>query len=432
MKVTVKETTMVRPAESRPRHSLWLSNLDLLQLRSHVTRAICASSSSSESFFDVGVLKEALRKALVPFYPVAGRFRRDGGDGRLEVDCNGEGVLFQEAETEASLAELGDFSLMADIGRELSVELVPRVDYSGGVSSYPLVILQVTRFKCGGVSLGIGIHHALADGESSLSFINTWADMARGLPVTATSFWDRTILRARRPATPKFNHIEYDPHPTMMIAKNNPPKPATVAILKITPEQLNTLKNMARARYSTYEILAAHVWRCASKARCLVTEQPTKLQMSVDGRSKLSPPTPAGYFGNVIFHATPVALAGELASEPLPRTLERIQQALSRMDDEYLRSAIDYLEDPNNPEGIIPVPADCRSPNLWVVSWMRLPSKTADFGWGSSTLFHVADMSEGLAILLPRNSADGSLSLAICLESDVMEGFKKMFYEFDP
>ncbi|CAI0394607.1 unnamed protein product [Linum tenue] len=98
------------------------------------------------------------------------------------------------------------------------------------------------------------------------------------------------------------------------------------------------------------------------------------------------------------------------------------------MDDEYLRSAIDYLEDPNNPEGIIQVPADCRSPNLWVVSWMRLPSKTADFGWGSSTLFHVADISEGLAILLPRNPADGSLSLAICLESDVMQGFKRLFY----
>ncbi|CAL1358716.1 unnamed protein product [Linum trigynum] len=116
----------------------------------------------------------------------------------------------------------------------------------------------------------------------------------------------------------------------------------------------------------------------------------------------------------------------------MEQTLERIQQALSRMDGEYLRSAIDYLEDPTSPEGIRQVPGHCRSPNLWVVSWMRLPSKTADFGWGSSTLFHVADITEGLGILLPRNPADGSLSLAICLESDAIEGFKKMFYEFDP
>ncbi|CAI0394617.1 unnamed protein product [Linum tenue] len=437
MKVTVKSTTMVQPAERMRRHSLWLSNLDLLQLRSHVTRVISAynkpaSSSSSEScFFDTKVVKEALSKTLVPFYPVAGRLRRrDGNGGRLELDCNDEGVLFQEAESEAVLAEVKELLLMAD-GLEFSpgeeaelLELFPRVDYSKGVSSYPLLIVQVTRFKCGGICLGIGIHHALADGESSVSFINTWADMARGLPVEATLFWDRTILRARRPVTPEFHHVEYDPDPTMMITDNNPPKPAaTVAILKITAEQLNTLKDraMARSRYSTYEILTSHIWRCAIKARGLVNEQPTKLHISLDGRSRLSPPLPAA-----------VALAGELASEPLPRTLERIQQALSRMDDEYLRSAIDYLEDPNNPEGIIQVQTHCRSPNLWVVSWMRFPFKTADFGWGSSTLFHVADISEGMGILLPRNPADGSLSLAICLESDVMEGFKKMFYEFDP
>ncbi|CAI0394608.1 unnamed protein product [Linum tenue] len=167
MKVTVKSTTMVQPAEHRPRHSLWLSNLDLLQLRSHVTRAICAynkhpASSYSESFF---------------FFDVG------------------------EAESEAALSEIGELLYTAG-GREFSPgkeadDESSRVDYSRGVSSYPLLILQITRLKCDGVCLGIGIHHVVADGESLLSFINTWADMARGLPVTATPFWDHTILRAR-------------------------------------------------------------------------------------------------------------------------------------------------------------------------------------------------------------------------------------------
>ncbi|CAI0394605.1 unnamed protein product [Linum tenue] len=445
MKVTVRETSMImiRPAECRPRHSLWLSNLDLLQLRNHVTTiyaynkpTTAGTSALSFEFFDIKVLKDALSKALVPFYPVAGRLGRDA-NGRLELDCNGEGVLLLEAETETALAELGEFIPVPD-GREFSpgpevqlTELVPRVDYSKGVSSYPLLILQVTRFKCGGVCLGIGIHHTIADGESSLSFINTWADMARGLPLTATLFWDRTILRAQQPATPKFHHTEYDPHPTMMIANNSEqraPKPATVGILKITPEQLNTLKIRANSRYSTYEILTAHIWRCASKARGFVDEQPTKLQISVDGRSRLNPPIPAGYFGNVIFHTTPVAPVGELISEPLAQTVERIRQAISRMNNEYLRSAIDYLEDPSSPEGIIRVPGHCRSPNLKVVSWMRLPFKSADFGWGSSILFRKADISEGTGLILPRNP-DGTLSLAICLEADVMEPFKKLLYD---
>ncbi|CAI0394606.1 unnamed protein product [Linum tenue] len=446
MKVTVKETSMVQPAECRPRHSLWLSNLDLLQLKNHVTTIYAynkptadgCSASASEFFFDIKVLKDALSKALVPFYPMAGRLGREAS-GRLELDCNGEGALLHEAESETTLAELGEFLPVPD-GREFSpgpkvqlTELVPRVDYSKGVSSYPLLILQVTRFKCGGVCVGIGAHHTLADGESSLSFINTWADRARSLPLAATPYWDHTILRAQQPATPKFHHTEYDPHPTMITNNNQqrPPQPATVDILKITPEQVNTLKDRAKSRYSTYEILTAHIWRCASKARGLVDEQPTKLQISVDGRSRLNPPIPAGYFGNVIFHTTPVAPVGELVSEPLAQTVERIRQAISRMDNEYLKSAIDYLEDPSSPEGIIQVPGHCRSPNLKVVSWMRLPFKSADFGWGSSFLFRKADITEGTGIILPRNP-NGTLSLAICLEADAMEAFKKLLYESGP
>ncbi|CAI0394604.1 unnamed protein product [Linum tenue] len=447
MKLYVKETSMVQPAECRPRHSLWLSNLDLLQLKNHVITIYAynkpsadqgGSASSSELFFDTKVLKDSLSKALVTFYPMAGRLGRDG-NGRLELDCSGEGALFYEAESETTLAELGEF-LPVPEGGEFSpgpvvqlTELAPRVDYSKGVSSYPLLILQVTRFKCGGVCLGIGIHHSLADGESSLSFINTWSDMARGLPVAATPFFDHTILRARQPAAPKFHHTEYDPHPTMITnnKQQNPPKPATIDIITITPEQLQNLKDKAKFRCSTYEIFTAHVWRCLSKARGLADEQPTKLQISVDGRSRLNPPPPPGYFGNVIFHTTPVAPVGELVSEPMAQTVERIRQAIRRMDNEYLTSAIDYLEDPSSPEGIIQLPGYCRSPNLKLVNWMWLPFKGADFGWGSSILYRKTDLSEGMGLILPRNP-DGSLSLVICLEADVMEPFKKLQYESGP
>lgn len=42
---------------------------------------------------DVGRLKAALTKALVSFYPLAGRLAVDG-NGRPEVDCNMEGAVF--------------------------------------------------------------------------------------------------------------------------------------------------------------------------------------------------------------------------------------------------------------------------------------------------------------------------------------------------
>ncbi|KAK3429668.1 hypothetical protein EUGRSUZ_E01160 [Eucalyptus grandis] len=53
------------------------------------------------------VVKEALAKALVYYYPLAGR-TWEGPDCKLGVDCTGEGILFVEADADVSLQELGD------------------------------------------------------------------------------------------------------------------------------------------------------------------------------------------------------------------------------------------------------------------------------------------------------------------------------------
>ncbi|CAN0880228.1 HCT [Linum grandiflorum] len=401
--ISVKERSMVRPAEETPKERIWLSNLDLLHPKRHV-RTIYVykpdhhQHQSSGNFFDTKVLKDALSKALVPFYPMAGRLVADAGaGGRVELECNGEGVLFQEAEADVSLDEVGEFLPSSGSQDQFVSQLVPFVDYSKEISSFPPCILQVTKFKCGGVCIGIGNIHTVSDGQSSLSFINTWSNIARSGSDAASAtlvspFLDRTIFRARNPPTPKFNHTEYQPHPAMIHTNNTPKGPPRVEILNIKPQHIDILKENAIPkndivtdpvlRYSTYEILAAHIWRCATKARSLDPQQPTTLLISVDGRSRLNPPVPRDYFGNVIFHTTPTALSGELVSEPLGETVERIRQAISRMDDEYLRSAIDYLEDPD-----AKFTPGAPSPNVKLVSWMRLPLKSADFGWGDSVSY---------------------------------------------
>ncbi|KAK2978000.1 hypothetical protein RJ640_001184 [Escallonia rubra] len=122
--------------------------------------------------------QDALSRALVPFYPVAGRLSRDEDD-RIEIDCNGEGVLFVEALSDVVVDDLGDFTPTLELR-----QLIPAVDCSQGISTYPLLVLQVTYFKCGGVSLGVGMQHHVADGASGVHFINTWSDMARGLDLT--------------------------------------------------------------------------------------------------------------------------------------------------------------------------------------------------------------------------------------------------------
>ena len=75
---------------------------------------------------------------------------------------------------------------------------------------------------------------------------------------------------------------------------------------------------------------------------CLPCIQPTKLFCATDGRHRLQPPLPDGYFGNVIFTATPLAEAGKVTSG-LANGAAGIQGALDRMNSNYCRSVLNYL-----------------------------------------------------------------------------------------
>ena len=145
MKITVRSSTVVLPAEETPRMRLWNANPDLVVPRFHTPsvyffrRAGGAATADDRDYFDAGRMRRALAEALVPFYPMAGRLARDE-DGRVEIDCNAEGVLFVEADApEGSVDDFGDFAPTMDLKR-----LIPTVDFTGGLSSYPLRVAQVT------------------------------------------------------------------------------------------------------------------------------------------------------------------------------------------------------------------------------------------------------------------------------------------------
>ncbi|EPS58183.1 hypothetical protein M569_16633, partial [Genlisea aurea] len=142
MKIAVIGSTMVPPSSETPKVSLWNSNVDLVVPNFHTPSVYFYRPTGAADFFDAEVLKAALGRALVPFYPMAGRLKRDE-DGRIEIDCNGAGVLFVEAESDGAVDDFGDFAPTLELRR-----LIPAVDYSLGISDYPLLVLQVT-ISCG-------------------------------------------------------------------------------------------------------------------------------------------------------------------------------------------------------------------------------------------------------------------------------------------
>lgn len=299
---------------------------------------------------------------------------------------------------------------------------------------------QVTYFKCGGVSLGVGTQHHVADGMSGLHFINSWSDLCRGAKIAVMPFIDRTLIHARDPPIPCYAHVEYHPSPAMLSssvpqdlsAKRISPA-TTVDIFKLTSSDIGRLRSQLPKgddipRLSTYTLLSAHVWRCVSLARGLPSEQPTKLYCAIDGRKRLKPQLPDGYLGNVLFTATPIVEAGKVISG-VAGTAKIIQMELDRMDDDYCRSALDYLELQPDLSALVRGAQTYHCPNLGITSWVNLPVHDADFGWGRPVFMGPGGVAfEGLAYILPSADNDGSLSIAISLQTDHMKKFRNLIY----
>ncbi|KAL8502093.1 hypothetical protein ACS0TY_021275 [Phlomoides rotata] len=101
-------------------------------------------------------------------------------------------------------------------------------------------MVQLTCFKCGGVSLGVANEHHLSDGVSALHFINSWADIARGQPIGIPPFFDRTLLAERDPPHPHFSHTKYQPRPLTPPPDNK--SQTTFSMFKLTRDLLDALQ----------------------------------------------------------------------------------------------------------------------------------------------------------------------------------------------
>lgn len=383
----------------------------------------------------ISTLKDSLSRSLLSFYPLAGRLNWIG-NGRLELDCNDNGVTMIEAESKLKIDDLGDLS-----PSPIYQYLVPVVDYSLPINEIPLLLVQLTKFQCGGISLSLTISHAVVDGPSALHFISEWARNARGEPLARVPFLDRKILRAGDPpiSKPLFDHKEFNLPPMLLGESNNfeeRKKKTTVDMLKVSKEQVEKLKMKANEGkdlenergFTRYETLTGHVWRSACKARGHKPEQPTALGVCIDSRSRMKPPLPEGYFGNATLDVIAVSSSGELILKPLSFASSKIREAIEKVTNEYVVSGIDFLK---NQKDLTKFQGPFYgNPNLGVVSWLRLPIHGVDFGWGKEIYMGPGTHDfDGDSLLLPSSEGDGSLILAICLQVVHMEAFKKYFYE---
>ncbi|KAL2252644.1 UNVERIFIED_CONTAM: Benzyl alcohol O-benzoyltransferase [Sesamum indicum] len=143
-KVTRQNTELIPPAKPTPHEFKPLSDIDDQEgFRFHLPLITFFPKNPAMDIKDpVKVIRDALAKALVFYYPLAGRLRETAGR-KLVVECTGEGALFIEADADVRLQQFGDnlqppFPCME--------ELLYDVPGSGGVVNCPLLLIQVYIF----------------------------------------------------------------------------------------------------------------------------------------------------------------------------------------------------------------------------------------------------------------------------------------------
>ncbi|XP_047331730.1 spermidine hydroxycinnamoyl transferase-like [Impatiens glandulifera] len=449
--VTVKATHVVKPVEETPSMIMYVADIDQIYPIHTPTIYFYRSPNSFSSFpIMVEILKHSLSKALVIFYPFAGRLQWTHRN-RVQLNCNSLGAHLLEAETDARIDDFAPDYRPTSAVRDL----IPYVDYSRPIEDLPQVLVQLTKFSCGGVSLGLVLSHFLADGQSALHFISEWVRIARGEGPEYMPFLDRTVLMVQDeeedllPAD-HFDGSDYKQPPLMIGSLMNNIEESDVLMLRLSKEQIDKLRSKANEEkkrlgdldrgFTRFEVVAGHMWRTASKARKHIETQETALRVVVNFRNRVKPPLPKFFFGNAVLPVVVSSTSGELVSMPLSYVASKIRAATEKVTDEYVKRATVFLsnqEDLSQWRYLHVINGSNQgvfygNPNMDITSWLTLPHNEGgtDFGWGEEDHFGPGALGfDGKSFILSDKSRSGSAVVALRLQVTHIQDFKTFFYE---
>lgn len=137
--VTKSSESLVTPSVPTPSETLDLSRIDRLPVLRCNARTLHVFEPVGPHGTAWSTIREALSKALVPYYPLAGRLSSDGST----IECTGDGVWFVETSANCSLHSVGYFKDVTTIPFD---DLLPS-DPPQDLGVDPLVLMQVNHLS---------------------------------------------------------------------------------------------------------------------------------------------------------------------------------------------------------------------------------------------------------------------------------------------
>ncbi|GMI64895.1 ECERIFERUM 2 [Hibiscus trionum] len=242
-----------------------LTNLDLA-MKLHYIKGVYFFQSEAAQGLSVHDLKGPMFQCLEQYFTASGRIRRSE-TGRPFIKCNDGGVRIVEARCDKTIDEWLAMARNSDHSLAYDQVLGPDLGFS------PLVFVQFTWFKCGGISVGLSWAHVLGDAFSASNFINSWGKIAAGkqIPSKVNNPAEKSnfpTFVSRKP----FSLKKVDPVGDRWFTANTC-KMVTHSF-HITGKQLqhhtttSSVHDPARTdKISDFEIVSAIIWQSLSKVR---------------------------------------------------------------------------------------------------------------------------------------------------------------------
>ncbi|CAN6457537.1 unnamed protein product [Victoria cruziana] len=431
MEVKYRSTTIVRP-EKVLHKQVPLTVFDKAATDLHIQVLLVYKPGAASN----DRIKDALSEVLTHYPMLVGELSYDGFPAVYIDDESGVPV------TETAVAgDLEDF-LPFEPSPALAV-LCPEAQ-----GTNPLLMVQLNRFDCGGLVMGVSCNHKIHDGQAISNFFVSWSEMVRDQPVRVLPVHDQSLLRPRNPPAPQFPHEDME-FCTVAAPDHDAPPPRMLdgpienVVVHYSGEFLKKLKERTGSKHSTFVCMLAHLWKKATVAREVADEEVTSAKVSVNGRPRLG--ITGAYFGNLVLTAFPTAMAKDVVEEPLGRIADLIGQAVEKVGRDYFQSVIDFGE-LNKDKELCPsvgyMEGNTLCPDLEVDSWLGFQFHKVDMGGGAPCAFLPTWIPvEGILILIPSPTEDkdqeldqrwgAGIDVILTLSEEHARTFKQIAHSLD-
>ncbi|KAL5056181.1 hypothetical protein RYX36_036863 [Vicia faba] len=452
LSLDTKDVVIVKPSKPTPSQILSLStidndpNINILCQTIYVYKPNLNSPNDQKD--PASLIKEALSKALVYYYPLAGKITTldDDDDEKLGINCNGDGVPFLEANANCELSSL---NYLEGVDVPTAQKLVFDNPSQDQTSPYPLVF-KVTKFLCGGFTIGMGLSHSVCDGFGASKFYRALSEFASGKNEPSVKpVWERERLTLKKTS---LKEEEKEPfkflvdETSLATSPFLPTKEISHECFNLNSETIKRLKmklmkeidsdeyhNMMKESFTvtTLEALGAYVWRSKVRALKLNNDGKTLFCLAVGVRHLMDPPLNEGYYGNAFVASNVVLKVKELNENPLFEAVKLIKESKKvSMNEEHIRNSINMLEMMRRRK----IKIEGRGASLVLTDWRQLGLlQEVDFGWkGSVNIVPVPWNMFGfvdLCLFLPPNNLDplmkGGVRIFVSLPKSSMAKFKE-------